>query len=81
MDSAYSGEYLGSLLSLGGFESLIHKKGAPNHPFSDAAKELINLTYNFLHYPLRTLMPPLLHTIYGETQPICLYIQDFTSAL
>ena len=27
-------------MSLGGFESLIHEKGARNHPLSDAAKEL-----------------------------------------
>ena len=64
--SAYSAEYLGSLLSLGGFESLIHKKGARNHPLSDAANELMNLTFNFLRYLLRTLMLPLLHMIYGE---------------
>ena len=65
-DSAYSGEYLGSLLSLGGFDSLIHEKGARNHPLSDAVKELMNLTFNFLRYLLRTLMLPLLHMIYGE---------------
>lgn len=39
-DSAYSGECFESLLSLGGFESLIHEKGASNHPLSKAAKEL-----------------------------------------
>jgi IS5 family transposase len=39
-DSAYSGECFESLLSLGGFESMIHEKGARNHPLSDAAKEL-----------------------------------------
>ena len=39
-DSAYSGECFENLLTLGGFESLIHKKGARNHPLSDAAKEL-----------------------------------------
>ena len=39
-DSAYSGECFENLLSLGGFESLIHEKGARNHPLSDAAKEL-----------------------------------------
>ena len=39
-DSAYSGECFEELLSLGGFESLIHEKGARNHPLSDAAKEL-----------------------------------------
>lgn len=39
-DSAYSGECFEDLLSLGGFESLIHEKGAHNHPLSDAAKEL-----------------------------------------
>jgi len=38
--SAYSGECFEDLLSLGGFESLIHEKGARNHPLSDAAKEL-----------------------------------------
>jgi hypothetical protein len=37
-DSAYSGECFDALLSLGGFESLIHEKGARNHPLSDAAK-------------------------------------------
>jgi IS5 family transposase len=39
-DSAYSGECFEDLLNLGGFESLIHEKGARNHPLSDAAKEL-----------------------------------------
>jgi IS5 family transposase len=39
-DSAYSGECFEELLSLGGFESLIHEKGARNHPLGDAAKEL-----------------------------------------
>jgi hypothetical protein len=39
-DSAYSGECFNDLLSLGGFESLIHEKGARNHPLSDSAKEL-----------------------------------------
>jgi IS5 family transposase len=39
-DSAYSGECFEDLLSLGGFESLIHEKGARNHPLGDAAKEL-----------------------------------------
>ena len=39
-DSAYSGECFEDLLSLGGFESLIHEKGARNHPLSEAAKEL-----------------------------------------
>jgi IS5 family transposase len=39
-DSAYSGECFDDLLSLGGFESLIHEKGARNHPLSDSAKEL-----------------------------------------
>ena len=38
--SAYSGECFDDLLSLGGFESLIHKKGARNHPLGDASKEL-----------------------------------------
>jgi len=39
-DSAYSGECYEELLSLGGFESLIHEKGARNHPLSDATKKL-----------------------------------------
>lgn len=39
-DSAYYGESFEQLLSLGGFESLIHEKGARNHPLSDAAKDL-----------------------------------------
>ena len=39
-DSAYSGECFEDLLNLGGFESLIHEKGARNNPLSDAAKEL-----------------------------------------
>ncbi len=39
-DSAYSEECYEELLSLGGFESLIHEKGARNHPLSDAAKKL-----------------------------------------
>ena len=39
-DSAYSGECFENLLSLGGFESLIHEKGACNHLLSNAAKEL-----------------------------------------
>lgn len=39
-DSAYSGECFESLLSLGGFESMIHEKGARNHPRSDVAKEM-----------------------------------------
>jgi IS5 family transposase len=38
-DSAYSGECFEDLLSLGGFESLIHEKGARNHPLTNAAKE------------------------------------------
>jgi IS5 family transposase len=38
-DSAYSGECFEELLSLVGFESLIHEKGFRNHPLSDAAKE------------------------------------------
>jgi len=37
---AYSDECFGDLLSLGGFERLVHEKGARNHPISDAAKEL-----------------------------------------
>jgi hypothetical protein len=40
MDSAYFSELFESLLSLGGFESLIHEKGARNHPLGEAAKEL-----------------------------------------
>ncbi len=40
VDSAHSGECFEDLLSLGGFESLIHEKGARNHPLSDDAKEL-----------------------------------------
>ena len=39
-DSEYSGVSFDNLLNLGGFESLIHEKGACNHPLSDAAKEL-----------------------------------------
>ena len=41
-DYAISGECLASLLSLGGFESLIHEKGARtrNHPPSDTTKEM-----------------------------------------
>jgi IS5 family transposase len=39
-DSAYFGECFENLLNLGGFECLIHEKGARNHPLSDAAKEL-----------------------------------------
>lgn len=39
-DSAYSGECFEDLLSLGGFESLDHEKGARSHPLSEAAKEL-----------------------------------------
>jgi len=39
-DSAYSDESIEYLLSLCGIESLIHEKGARNHPNSDAAKEL-----------------------------------------
>ena len=42
-DSAYSVECFASLLSLGGFESLINEKGASNHSLSDAAKELIHV--------------------------------------
>jgi IS5 family transposase len=34
-DSAYSGECFEELLSLVKFESLIHEKGARNHPLSD----------------------------------------------
>jgi IS5 family transposase len=39
-DSAYSGECFEELLSLGKFESLIHEKGARNHPLSDESKKL-----------------------------------------
>ena len=39
-DSAYSGECFEDLWSLGGFENLIHQKGARNHPLNEAAKEL-----------------------------------------
>ena len=39
-DSAYSGECFEDLLSLGGFECLIHEKGARNNPLSEASKEL-----------------------------------------
>jgi len=39
-DSAYSSDSFEQLLSLGGFESLIHEKGTRNHPLSDAAKDL-----------------------------------------
>jgi IS5 family transposase len=39
-DSAYSGKCFEDPLSLGGFESLIHEKGARNHPLGEAAKEL-----------------------------------------
>jgi IS5 family transposase len=39
-DSAYSGECFEDLLSLGGFESLIHEKGARSNPLSEASKEL-----------------------------------------
>ena len=39
-DSAYSGERFEKLLSLGGFESLIHKKGARYKPLSNTAKDL-----------------------------------------
>jgi IS5 family transposase len=38
--SAYSGECFESLLSLGGFKSLIHEKGARNDPLSEAGKVL-----------------------------------------
>lgn len=39
-DFAYSGECCASLLSLGGFESLINEKGARNHSLAEAVKEL-----------------------------------------
>jgi len=39
-DSAHFGEYFDDLLSLGGFESLIHEKVARNHSLSDATKKL-----------------------------------------
>ena len=42
-DSAYSGECFEDLLSLGGFESLIHEKGSRNNPLSEASKELNRL--------------------------------------
>ncbi|NDE91540.1 MAG: hypothetical protein EB059_10490 [Alphaproteobacteria bacterium] len=42
-DSAYSGECYDDFLSLGGFEGLIHEKGACNHPLSDAAQEFNRL--------------------------------------
>lgn len=38
--SAYSGECLVELLSLGGFKSVDHEKGMHNHPLSVATKEL-----------------------------------------
>ena len=38
-DSAYSGQCFEDLLSLGGVESRIHKKGSSNHPHSDEAKD------------------------------------------
>jgi hypothetical protein len=39
-DSAYTGESFKYLLNLGVFESLIHEKGARNHPLSDTAQKL-----------------------------------------
>lgn len=39
-DSAFLGKCFENLLSLGGFESLIHEKGTRNKPLSEAAKEL-----------------------------------------
>ena len=39
-DSAYSGECFEDLLSLRGFESLIHEKGSRNNPLGEAAKEM-----------------------------------------
>ena len=39
-DSAYLGECFENLLSLGGFESLIHEKGARNNQLSEASKEM-----------------------------------------
>jgi len=36
----YSGECLEYLLSLGGYELLIHKKGARSNPLNEAAEEL-----------------------------------------
>jgi IS5 family transposase len=39
-DSGYSGDCFEDLLSLGGFECLIHEKGARNNPLTEAAKEL-----------------------------------------
>ena len=38
-DSAYSGECFEDVLSLGGFESLIHEKGAGNNQLREASKE------------------------------------------
>ena len=38
-DSAYSGECFEDVLSHGGFESLIHEKGAGNNPLREACKE------------------------------------------
>ena len=39
-DSVYSDKYFQDLLILGGFESLIHEKGARNHPLNEASKKL-----------------------------------------
>ena len=39
-DSAYAGECFEDVLSLGGFESLIHERGARNNPLREACKEL-----------------------------------------
>jgi hypothetical protein len=39
-DSAYSVKYFQVLLSLGGFESLIHEKGTLNHPLNETSKKL-----------------------------------------
>ncbi len=39
-DSAYSGECIADLLSLGGFENLIHEKGARNPLLSHAYKKM-----------------------------------------
>ncbi|WP_255003193.1 IS5 family transposase [Cyanobium sp. HWJ4-Hawea] len=39
-DSAYSSQRYEELLSLGGYESLIHEKGSRNHPLQEASKEL-----------------------------------------
>jgi hypothetical protein len=42
-DSAYSGDCFEGLPKLGCFESLIHEKGARNHPLSDETKKMNRL--------------------------------------